>query len=153
MIALTIRPPWSFAIAAGWKPIENRTWRTDHRGPLAIHAGARWDHRAALRIAELTRAAVVKTEMSAIVAVAELVDIHHSSTCERTERLGHFHRNGPYTCSPWAMGGDDERGMWHWQLANVRRLVAPVECGGRLRLWELPPDVEAQVLEQIGAIA
>ena len=43
MKALSVRQPWAWAIVAGWKPIENRTWATDYRGPLLIHAGRRED--------------------------------------------------------------------------------------------------------------
>lgn len=40
MKAITILQPWASAIACGAKRIETRSWRTDYRGPLAIHAGA-----------------------------------------------------------------------------------------------------------------
>lgn len=43
MKALTIRQPWASLIAAGVKTIETRSWSTRYRGPLAIHAGRRWD--------------------------------------------------------------------------------------------------------------
>jgi hypothetical protein len=39
MRALTILQPWAEMIARGVKRIENRTWRTSHRGPLTTHAG------------------------------------------------------------------------------------------------------------------
>lgn len=39
MKALTIRQPWASLIAAGVKTIETRSWSTEYRGPLAIHAG------------------------------------------------------------------------------------------------------------------
>jgi len=39
--ALTIRQPWAFAILNLGKDVENRSWRTRHRGPLLIHAAAR----------------------------------------------------------------------------------------------------------------
>jgi hypothetical protein len=38
--ALTIRQPWASLIAMGVKTIETRSWSTNYRGPLAIHAGA-----------------------------------------------------------------------------------------------------------------
>lgn len=41
--ALTIRQPWAWAIFAAGKDIENRTWATQHRGLLLIHAGAHID--------------------------------------------------------------------------------------------------------------
>lgn len=39
MKALSVRQPWAWAIVNGFKPVENRTWRTDWRGELLIHAG------------------------------------------------------------------------------------------------------------------
>ena len=39
MKALTICQPYAEMIANHEKPIENRTWPTSYRGPLAIHAG------------------------------------------------------------------------------------------------------------------
>lgn len=42
-LALSVRQPWAFALAVGWKDIENRSWRVlssvrQHRGPFCIHA-------------------------------------------------------------------------------------------------------------------
>lgn len=41
--ALSVRQPWAYGLAMGWKPVENRSWRRDNpgmkfRGPFAIHA-------------------------------------------------------------------------------------------------------------------
>jgi len=36
---LTVRQPWASLIVMGHKPVENRTWRTDYRGDVAIVAG------------------------------------------------------------------------------------------------------------------
>ena len=38
MKALTLKPGWARLIAEGDKTIETRTWRTDYRGPIAIHS-------------------------------------------------------------------------------------------------------------------
>lgn len=43
MKALSIQQPWAWLIVHGYKPVENRTWRCDHRGSLAIHAGKKVD--------------------------------------------------------------------------------------------------------------
>lgn len=154
MIALTVRQPWAFAIAALGKTIENRVWTTSHRGLLAIHAGGTWDgDRAARRVFELAGALVVKTDTSAVVAVAELVDVHHSAACIRPIPDRHLHPDGGFKCSPWAVGLGETRGMWHWELGNVRRLPEPVPCKGQQQLWSLPPEVEAAVLAQTGATA
>lgn len=43
MKALSIMQPWAWAIVEGHKRVENRTWRTDFRGPLLVHAGQKFD--------------------------------------------------------------------------------------------------------------
>ncbi len=43
MKALSIRQPWAWLIAAGEKPVENRSWTHPHRGPLLIHASLSFD--------------------------------------------------------------------------------------------------------------
>ena len=42
--ALSIKQPWSWLICKGIKDIENRSWRTNFRGRILIHAGKRFDH-------------------------------------------------------------------------------------------------------------
>lgn len=41
--ALSIRQPWAWAILNG-KSVENRTWKTNFRGPFLIHASKKFDH-------------------------------------------------------------------------------------------------------------
>jgi hypothetical protein len=41
---LSIRQPWAWLIANGFKNIENRDWTTGYRGPLLIHAGKAVDN-------------------------------------------------------------------------------------------------------------
>ena len=43
MKALSIMQPWSWLIVAGYKDIENRSWPTNYRGPVLIHAGKKFD--------------------------------------------------------------------------------------------------------------
>lgn len=38
MKALSIHQPWAWLICNGWKNIENREWRTNLRGRIAVHA-------------------------------------------------------------------------------------------------------------------
>jgi hypothetical protein len=37
-IALSLRQPWAWLVANGYKDIENRNWKINHRGPCLIHA-------------------------------------------------------------------------------------------------------------------
>ena len=43
MKALSIRQPWAWLIANGYKDIENRTWNTKFRGRIYVHTGQRID--------------------------------------------------------------------------------------------------------------
>ena len=47
MKALSVRQPWSWLIVNGHKPIENRSWRTNFRGRVLIHASLKLDYQAA----------------------------------------------------------------------------------------------------------
>jgi len=77
MRAITIHQPWAELIVRGEKDVENRSWRTHHRGPLLIHAGARAD------TASFAQQGVPDdVERSAIIGVVEVVDC----TRERTSR-------------------------------------------------------------------
>ncbi len=43
MKALTLWQPWATLVVHGYKTIETRSWSTNYRGPIAIHAAQRWD--------------------------------------------------------------------------------------------------------------
>lgn len=86
MKAISIRQPWAWLIVNGHKDIENRTWRTHHRGPLLIHASkgmSRADYAEGKRVAELASAITGKTiqlpaahelQRGGVVGVASVVD-------------------------------------------------------------------------------
>lgn len=43
MKALSIKQPWAWLIAQGYKDVENRTWKTNYRGKFLIHASKSFD--------------------------------------------------------------------------------------------------------------
>ncbi len=113
MKALTICQPYAELIARGEKLIENRTWATSYRGPLAIHAGK---SRAWMDLEDTIK--YPGMAFGAIVALARL------RGCCRIEDLpldlrGSEHANGP----------------WCWILIDVRR-IAPIPCKGAQGLWD-----------------
>jgi hypothetical protein len=140
MKAITLKQPWAWAVVHG-KPIENRKvgFPTRHRGPLAIHAGKGYDRSARVStpalaevIARATRELspsqhLVASPKGAVLAVVDLVDVHHADIC-RTPA-------GTY-CSPWA-----EPDVLHLVLRDPRVLLEPVPYRGQLGLWTLPDDV------------
>ena len=45
MKTLSVRQPWANLIVDDIKPIENRTWKTNYRGRIYVHAPAKIDDR------------------------------------------------------------------------------------------------------------
>lgn len=43
MKCISIKQPWAWLITSGVKDVENRTWKTDYRGDILIHAGQSFD--------------------------------------------------------------------------------------------------------------
>ena len=78
MRALSIRQPWAWLIVNGHKPVENRTWRTPHRGDTLIHAGLEFDQAGLLwvqqRFPELRPALPSLYELGGIVGRAQLIN-------------------------------------------------------------------------------
>lgn len=115
MKVLTIRQPWAWAILFAGKDIENRSWQTHYRGPLAIHAGSKIESDATLP----RRARAPEPDdlvCSAILGVVDLVDVVEKSR------------------SPWF------NGPFGLVLRNPRPLSKPLPCKGRLGLWSLTPS-------------
>ncbi len=52
MRALSIRQPWAWLIVNGYKNIENRSWRTNYRGPFLVHAGLKLENEAYDQVAD-----------------------------------------------------------------------------------------------------
>ena len=69
--ALTIRQPWAELILRGCKPYELRSWRTNYRGPLVIHAAMKIDVEDARRLGLNPEKLIV----GAFVGVAILSDV------------------------------------------------------------------------------
>ena len=133
---------WATFIAKGWKTFETRDWRTDYRGPIAIHA-AKTPHREWERYFydrkqtdlpdEIRRALppIGGYAYGKVVAVADLTGCIHI-------------RPETYLMVPDL---DVKMGNWHpgryaWKLENVRPVHTPVLARGSQGLWNLepPPD-------------
>lgn len=125
MKALTIRQPWAWAIVAGYKHIENRSRRTNYRGPLLVHAGAQLDSAGFefLWRVGLHKKLPVDLPTGGLIGVVQLADCIKRSKSE------------------WALPG-----YWHWVLRDPREFRKPLACRGRLGIFE--PEVPTRSLGQ-----
>lgn len=121
MKALSVRQPWAWLICNAGKTIENRSWSTNYRGPILIHAAqgmrtAEFDDACAWlrwkRLPVPTLADMASAARGAIVAEASIVGVVKAST------------------SPWFVG------PYGWVLANVRPVPA-VHVRGALGLFDV----------------
>jgi ASCH domain len=110
MKVLTVRQPWASLIVTGIKDVENRSWRTNYRGHLGVHAAGRIDKDG---LEEWGHLVDDEPPIGALIGSVTLVD------CIENSR------------SKWAVPG-----AWHWVLADPRELARPRPMLGRLGLWE-----------------
>jgi hypothetical protein len=155
MKAITLTQPWATLVAIGAKRIETRTWSTNYRGPLAIHA-AKGFPRDAIELAleepfrsTLARAGVKRLDdlpRGAVVATARLVECR-STTPDMID-------------GSWVAGlsdledafGDYSPGRYGWVLADVEPLAEPVPARGALGLWnwQLKYAALAEYVDDLG---
>lgn len=129
MKALTISQPFASLIADGEKWIENRSWLTNYRGPLAIHAGVGTQY--------LTKSELADYPTSCIVAVcnlAECVSIQHIQKLASMYLPPALYRNTGRTVREIIEHKHCE-GPVLWILKDVRKLEHPIPCKGRQGLW------------------
>lgn len=151
MKALTIIQPWATLIAMGSKHMETRSWSTNVRGPIAIHAAktmpcrigetATFGHyeverdRSGLLLRGPRMSWPYRLPTGCVVAIGELFQVRSTNSLEHSpddlERAL----------------GDHSPGRYAWSLASVQRLRRPVPAKGSLGFWQWePPDSIAEDL-------
>ena len=131
MKALTICQPYAHLIAIGDKKVENRTWPTRYRGPLAIHAGKSRKMLGATGNVFLTFAEpnygieVADMEFGAVIATAKLVDCLHIVGIYEGKHDEKY---------PWLKNHEHTEGDWCWVLTEVQP-IEPIPCSGSQGLW------------------
>lgn len=144
MKAITLWQPWASLIVTGAKKIETRSWPTNYRGPLAIHAAKTWNLELSGMLsywhiqgglAPLVGQPLdvtgnswpgVKDEhlpRGCVIAVCQLVDCIpvDKLTLEQVEVEKHY--------------GNFSPGRFAWMLDSVQALPDPVPTRGMQGLW------------------
>jgi hypothetical protein len=144
MKALTLTQPWATLVAIGAKRIETRSWSTQYRGPLAIHAakGIKEEHFVLARFGEFQKAlspfypevlhqhSYPTWPLGAIIAVCELTD------CLEIQPLSFIIPDKPERSF-----GDYTPGRFAWILGNVHQLKEPIPAHGALGLWTFAGEI------------
>jgi len=77
MKVISVRQPWAWLIIHGGKDIENRNWKTKHRGPILIHASKTIDDSAWVdMIVDGVKLPYIKDlDLGAIIGSANITDV------------------------------------------------------------------------------
>lgn len=119
--ALSIRQPWPQHIFHDGKDVENRSWATDYRGDVLIHASATFDGKAAEK-----RSFLIDNPHAPFGAIVGIVEIIECVT---------------------DMDSDWFFGPYGFVMAN-KRLITPIPCKGMLGFFT--PDIDFDQIRQIG---
>jgi hypothetical protein len=131
--AITVRQPWANAIINDGKMVENRSWPTKYRGPVAIHAGRALEDAAFFEFARsrgldnaisIDQKTIHALPRGAVVGVVDIVDCVTSDP------------------SPWF------EGPFGFILKNPRAL-RPIPCRGAMQIFDLPPEVVEEIENQL----
>lgn len=121
--ALSVRQPWASLLICGLKTIEIRSWETDYRGSLFIHAARRVNERA------MERFALKHLPVGALIGMVELVKIE-PFTESTWETLADAHMQpGPFPPNHYA-----------WHVTNPNRLAKPIPHRGNRGLFLISED-------------
>jgi hypothetical protein len=125
---LSVRQPWAWGICTGLKRTENRTWSTDFRGTVAIHASTSPQVVKALRQSSGCELMThERFEFGAIIGLADITAI---------ASYGPQHEADPFAEGPYC-----------WTLEHARFLRTPIPLKGKLNLFKIAPAIQQQLRE------
>lgn len=141
MKALTVWQPWAQLLAKGYKHIETRSWKTNYRGEILIHAAQKSFHECWFRYVDDDVKTLISRYMElpetfncekyfprgCIVGKANLVE------CRRMDDIW-IHKLKNYLPEEYAFG-DYKAGRYAWILENQASFETPIVTSGRQGLW------------------
>ena len=130
MKALSLTQPWATAIFRLNKKIETRSWKTDYRGQIAIHA-AQVFPKAAREFATTERTLgriPSRLPLGAIIGFVTIMGMRRTEDIR--DQISAIER----------LYGDYSTGRWAWMLTGFIS-IDPIPCKGHLGLWTLPEGI------------
>ena len=122
MKVLTIKEPWASLIIEGYKKYEFRSWKTNYRGTILIHAGMSIDKKQVTKLSNYN----LKYSNGEIIGEATLTDCILVSDELNNELVN---------IDPIVYGMNNHVGIYAWKLDNVKKYDKPIKIKGKLGLW------------------
>ena len=123
MKVLTLKQPWATLVAEGLKKYEFRTWKTNYRGKILIHAGSGIDKKAMEKFKDLNLVYPSKRIIAEVLITdcLELDDaLNRKIISENSIVYGNKFRTG-----------------YAWKLSNVKKVNIDKSINGKLGLWNI----------------
>ena len=157
MKAITILQPYAELIALELKHYETRSWPTNYKGKIAIHAGKEL-YPITPEIKQAVEASVFYSgpfhptyiedwTRGAVIAIADLVDCLKIDTADTYQgnMILLYNSKGLlisqfYSSDNEITFGDYSKGRYAWKLENVEMLKVPIPAKGQQGLWNFNYD-------------
>ena len=122
MKVLTIKEPWATLIIEGYKKYEFRSWKTNYRGKILIHAGMSLEKDMLERFKDYNLNCI----KGAIIGEAEIVDciLVDEKFNEELRKI-----------DPVVYGKSNHVEKYAWKLENIVKYDNPIYIKGKLGLW------------------
>lgn len=149
MKTISLLQPWATLLSISAKCVETRSWSTNHRGEIAIHASLGFDNKSKalawqspfvdyfhLHYGEeaWTRSGVGILPRGAVIATARIAACYPTVDEEFNEGVFDYY---PDLDTPDERAfGDFSPGRFGWVITNVKLLPKPIPAKGKLGLWE-----------------
>lgn len=145
---LTLKQPWAYLFARGLKKNETRSFNTNFRGELYIHASAKVDFNDLELMHQDKHFKKCIPDRSLLVqgAIIGKAIITESVPTEKLSNDHYFSKTSRYVNDQeWAFG-DYRENRFAWIAKDHKMLVKAIPCRGMLGIWryEVP---EEQLLE------
>ena len=124
MKVITLKQPWATLVITGRKKYEFRSWNTNYRGKILIHAGKTVDKEAMKRLKDFH----LDFPTSRILGEVELID------CIKLD--SDIHKK-IIEEDPVIYGHRENRGGFAWVLENPREIHDERIVTGKLGIWNI----------------
>ena len=126
MKALTIKEPWASLIVQGFKKYEFRSWKTNYRGKLLIHAG-------------LSKENINKfKDYNLDISSGEIIGEAYITDCilvdkKLDKKLRQIDKN---------IYGNDHVGLYAFKLERIKKYDKKIKVKGKLGLWNYNEKIQ-----------
>ncbi len=127
MKVLTIKEPWASLIIEGYKEYEFRSWKTNYRGKILIHAGLNIEKNNLIKFKDYD----INIQKGKIIGEAMLTDCIKVTEDFQKELLKK---------DKIVYGQSDHASDYAWKLENVIKYEEPISVKGKLGLWNYEFD-------------